>query len=100
MIQTGCLWNFPDVKILSSAETGTISLISGYLLDMIRNIDGRDYMIKTMKIYPMGEEPKERKYWLTRPPVERFQALEQMRQSFYDNSSEGFQRVYRIIKQK
>ena len=57
-------------------------------------------MIKTMKIIRMGEEPKERRYWLTRSAVERFQALEQMRQSFYDNSSEGFQRVFRVIKQK
>lgn len=57
-------------------------------------------MIKTMKIYRMGTEPKERKYWLTRPAVERFQALEQMRRNFYDNASEGFQRVYRIIKQE
>ena len=57
-------------------------------------------MIKTVKVYRVGEEPKERKYWLARPAVERFQALEQMRQSFYDNPSEGFQRVYKIIKQK
>jgi hypothetical protein len=48
----------------------------------------------------MGKEPKERKYWLTRPAVERFRALEQMRQSFYENASEGLQRIYRIIKQK
>ncbi len=54
-------------------------------------------MIKTVKINSMGEEPKERKYWLTRPAVERFQALEQMRQSFYDNSSKGFQRVYELL---
>jgi len=57
-------------------------------------------VIKTVKIYRMGEEPKERKYWLTRPASERFQALEQMRQRFYANSSKRFQRVYNIIKQK
>ena len=57
-------------------------------------------MIKTVKIYRMGTEPKERKYWLTRPAAERFQALEQMRRTFYDNASEGLQRVYRIIKQE
>lgn len=56
-------------------------------------------MIKSVKIYRVGEEPKERQYWLTRPPEERFQALEQLRQTFYDHSSEGFQRIYRIIKQ-
>jgi len=56
-------------------------------------------MLKTIKIYAMGEEPKERIYWLTRPATERFQALEQMRQSFYDNTSEGLQRVYRVIEQ-
>ena len=75
-------------------------LISEYLFDMIKDIYRRDYVIKTVKIYRIGEEPKEKEYWLTRPAVERFHALEQMRQIFYDNSSEGFQRVYRIIKQK
>ena len=75
-------------------------MIYEYLSGMIKDIYRRDYVIKTVKIYRMGEEPKERSYWLTRPAVERFQALEQMRQIFYDNSSEGFQRVYRIIKQK
>ena len=57
-------------------------------------------MIKTVKMYQLGKEPKERKYWLSRPAVERFQALEQMRRNFYDSAPEGFQRVYRIIKQK
>ena len=57
-------------------------------------------MIKKANIYGLGEEPKEREYWITRPIVERFQALEQMRQQFYDDASKGFQRVYRIIKQK
>ena len=57
-------------------------------------------MIKRVKIYRMGEEPKEREYWLTKPAVERFKALEQMRLNFYGNSSEGFQKVCRIVKQK
>lgn len=57
-------------------------------------------MEKTVKIYPMGKEPKERVYWLARPAVERFQALEQMRKSLYGNYSGRVQKVYRIIKQK
>jgi hypothetical protein len=57
-------------------------------------------VIKTVNIYSMGKEPKERNYWLTRPVFERFQALEQMRKTFYGDSSERLQRVYRIIKQK
>jgi hypothetical protein len=48
----------------------------------------------------MGEEPKERTYWLTRPAVERFQALEQMRRNFYANSSKRLQRVYRVINRE
>jgi hypothetical protein len=55
---------------------------------------------KIVKIYPMGKEPKEKEYWRTRPAIERFQALEQMRKNFYGNSSDRLQRVYRIIKQK
>ena len=46
----------------------------------------------------MGEEPKERTYWLSRPAAERFQALENLRQRFYDNASERVQRVYRVIE--
>ena len=57
-------------------------------------------MVKSVKIHRMGEEPKEREYWLKRPVKERFQALEQMRQNFYDNATEGFQRVHRIVKQQ
>jgi len=57
-------------------------------------------MIKMVKMWRMGQEPKERDYWLTRSAVERFKALEHMRLNFYGNASEGFQRVYRIIKQK
>ena len=57
-------------------------------------------MLKTVNIYSMGKEPKERDYWLSRPAVERFQALEQLRKTFYGDSSERLQRVYRIIKQK
>ena len=60
----------------------------------------RNDVTKTVKIYRMGKEPKEREYWLTRPAAERFLALEQMRRNFYDNASEGLQRVYRVIKQK
>lgn len=57
-------------------------------------------MKKTINIYPMGKEPKEKDFWLSRPVAERFQALEQMRKSFYENSSKRLQRVYRIIKLK
>ena len=57
-------------------------------------------MIKTVRIYRMGEEPRVREYWLTRPVVERFEALEQLRVNFYGDATEGFQRVYRIIEQE
>ena len=50
-------------------------------------------MEKTVKVYEMGKEPREREYWLNRPVTERFQTLEQLRQNFYGNASEGFQRV-------
>ena len=56
-------------------------------------------MLKTINIYTIGEEPKEKTYWLTKPATDRFKVLEQMRQSFYDNASEGLQRVYRVIEQ-
>jgi tryptophan 2,3-dioxygenase len=57
-------------------------------------------MVRTVKIYKLGEEPKEKEYWLKRPVTERFQALEQMRQNFYGNSAKRFQRVYRIVEQQ
>ena len=57
-------------------------------------------MDKTVKIYEMGKEPKEREYWLSRPVTERFRALEQLRKTFHGNATERFQRVYRVIEQE
>ena len=54
-----------------------------------------------VRIYKKGEEPDDLIYWLSRPPIERIRALEEIRQQ-YNNWKYGtgleFQRVYRIVK--
>ncbi len=58
---------------------------------------------KTVGKYKMGEEPSDLKYWQSRSPKERLEALEHIRQDFNRwkyGAEQRIQRVYRIIKQK
>ena len=54
-------------------------------------------------VYKKGEEPDDLLYWLSRPPVERLKALEEIRQE-YNTWKYGAeprpQRVGRIIKKE
>ena len=55
----------------------------------------------TIRIFKKGQEPDDIFYWLSRPPIERIRALEEIRQQ-YNNWKYGsgleFQRVYTIVK--
>ncbi|MFO7557643.1 MAG: hypothetical protein R6X10_02345 [Desulfobacterales bacterium] len=57
---------------------------------------------KVIKKYKFNEQPKDFVFWQSRPYEERLEALEQIRKEYnswrYD-AEQGFQRVYRIIKQ-
>lgn len=56
-----------------------------------------------VRIYKKGEEPDDLFYWLSRPPVERILALEEIRKQYNEwkyGDREGFQRVYTIVKRK
>ena len=57
-------------------------------------------MEKVIHKYKLGEEPKDRDYWLTKSPEERLEALETLRQQIYteDDIKQGLQRVVNIIK--
>ncbi|MDZ4679747.1 MAG: hypothetical protein SH848_01980 [Saprospiraceae bacterium] len=37
-----------------------------------------------IRIYKKGEEPDDVLYWLSRPPIERIQALEEIRKHYND----------------
>ncbi len=54
-------------------------------------------------IFKIGEEPDDVLYWLSRPPIERIRALEEIRKEYNDWKyvpERGFQRVYRVVKRK
>ncbi len=56
-----------------------------------------------IQIYKKGEEPDDVLYWLSRPPAERIQALEEIRKEYNDwkyGPEQRFQRVYRVVKRK
>jgi hypothetical protein len=56
-----------------------------------------------IRIYKKGEEPDESEYWLSRPPIERIRALEEIRKQYNDwkyGTGREFQRVYKIVKRK
>ncbi len=58
-------------------------------------LDKRAFSIGTL-----GEEPDDRAYWLSRPPGERFAAIELMRQINYgyDPATARLQRVLEIAR--
>ena len=54
-------------------------------------------------IYKKGEEPDDLLYWLSRPPIERLKALEEIRQGYniWKYGAEPcLQRVCKITKRK
>jgi len=68
-------------------------------LNMEIGIDPRP----AIRIYKKGEEPDDVLYWLSRPPIERICALEEIRKQYNDwkyGAGQGFQRVYTIVKRK
>ena len=58
---------------------------------------------KTVKITKLHSKENDFQYWQSQPYEKRLQTLEEIREEYnswrYDNQ-QGFQRVYRIIKQK
>ncbi len=54
-------------------------------------------------VYKKGEEPDDLLYWLSRPPVERLSALEEIRQEYNRwkyGAEPRLQRVGRIIRKR
>lgn len=58
---------------------------------------------KVKKLSFKEYERSDLKYWRTKTPEEKLDALQHLRELYYDLKNEnrkGFQRVYRVIKQK
>ena len=56
-----------------------------------------------LRIFKKGEEPDDVQYWLSRPPIERIRALEEICKQYNDwkyGTGRKFQRVYKIVKRK
>jgi len=54
-----------------------------------------------IRIYKKGEEPDDVLYWLSRPPIERIQALEEIRKQYNGwkyGPGQTFQRIYKLVK--
>ena len=59
--------------------------------------------LRQIRIFKKGEEPDDVIYWLSRPPIERIRALEEIRKQYNDwkyGTRREFQRVYKIVKRK
>jgi hypothetical protein len=57
-------------------------------------------MEKVVHKYKLGEEPPERRYWLTKSPEERLNALHQLISRHHGNTDQftgRLQRVFRIV---
>jgi hypothetical protein len=67
------------------------------------NHPAKSKIARVAKVYRASEQPKDRKYWLTKTPEERVAALEEIRNEHHagdDESVRRLQRVYRIVKQQ
>ena len=56
-----------------------------------------------LRVFKKGEEPDDVLYWLSRPPLERIRALEEIRKQYNDwkyGTRRELQRVYKIVKRK
>ena len=53
---------------------------------------------KIIKILDINKKGNDLAYWLSRPPRERIEAVEILREQF-NGSTEGFQRTIRVIQQ-
>lgn len=57
---------------------------------------------KTVKKYKLDEQPDDLAFWRSKSYEERLEALEKIREEYNSwryNAEQGFQRVYRIVKQ-
>jgi len=61
-------------------------------------------MTQEIKKMSIGEaEQKDILYWKSKTPEEKLDALQELREIYYqinNESRKGFQRIYRVIKQK
>jgi hypothetical protein len=60
-------------------------------------------IIKVVNKYKIDEAPNDFSFWQSKSHEERIDALEQIRQEYNQwryHAEHGFQRIYRIIKQK
>ena len=60
-------------------------------------------IIKKVKKYSIDEQPKDCSFWRSRPYDERLNALEEIRKAYHlwrYGAEPGFQRVFRMSKQK
>ncbi len=52
-----------------------------------------------LSVVPLTEPDDSLQYWLSRPVIERLQALERLRRTFYgDRASERLQKVLEFVK--
>ena len=57
---------------------------------------------KVLKKYKISEQPNAFSYWESRSYEERLETLEQIRKEYNSwryNAEQGFQRIYRVVKQ-
>jgi hypothetical protein len=58
----------------------------------------KDFDLSAFSVVPLSREPQDREYWLSKTPLERLEALEFLRQTFYgyDPATARLQRVLTV----
>jgi hypothetical protein len=59
-----------------------------YTLKPNENYQSESSVAPVVRVYKLGEEPRDNCYWLSRPPLERIAMIERLRREFYGEEYE------------
>lgn len=91
-----CCGKYYNEAIVTASQF-TFEFVEGQM----QNKSSETKIARVVNKYKLSDQPKDREFWLTRPPMERLAALELIRSERHkddDESQRRLQRVYRIAQ--
>jgi hypothetical protein len=69
--------------VLRGARDAKLLTMREYRIKPNQNYIADKSVAPTVRVYKLGEEPKDTAYWLARTPLERVAMIERLRREFY-----------------
>ena len=76
---------------------------STFFLKKVTKKKKKNMIVRKIEVKSIGSKNEDYKYWLNLPVNERFNAVEEIRKEYHGEDYEskcGFQRFYKVVKQK